>query len=349
MLNCGGTQDRGYIGGEYWQDPGAFNNGFKGLASVFTTAAFAFAGTELIGLAAAETATPRKSLPSAIKQVFWRITLFYVVALLLVGLLVPYNNPNLLGGKSEVDAHASPFVIAIQDAGIDVLPSVMNTVILLSVLSVGNSAVFGSTRTLAALADLNQAPKILGYVDRKGRPLVAIIIAALVGLLSYLANLTEERTVLDWLLTASGLSTVFTWGSICLCHIRFRHAWAAAGRLPSELPFESQVGILGSYVGLFLNCLIVVTQFWVGVSPVDVDTMTPRDIAENFFLKWTGAPVVLIFYIGHKIYYRTSYVTMQELDIHTGRREFNLPILMAQEKAEKAAWPRWKTLYKLVC
>lgn len=271
------------------------------------------------------------------------------MALLLVGLLVPYTNPNLLGGKSDVDANASPFVIAIQDAGIDVLPSVMNTVILLSVLSVGNSAVFGSTRTLAALADLNQAPKILGYVDRKGRPLVAIIIALLVGLLSYLANLTDERTVLDWLLTASGLSTVFTWGSICLCHIRFRHAWAAAGRLPSELPFESQVGIMGSYLGLFLNGLIVITQFWVGVSPVDADTKTARDIAENFFLKWTGAPVVLIFYLAHKFYYRTSYVTMQELDIHTGRREFNLPILMAQEKAEKASWPKWKTLYKIVC
>jgi amino acid transporter len=74
-LNCGGGPNGGYIGGRFWHDPGAFNNGFKGLCSVFVTAAFAFAGTELVGLAAAETENPRKSLPTAIKQVFWRITL----------------------------------------------------------------------------------------------------------------------------------------------------------------------------------------------------------------------------------------------------------------------------------
>jgi yeast amino acid transporter len=75
VLNCGGTPETGYIGGSYWRNPGAFNNGFKGTCSVFVTAAFAFTGTELVGLAAAETANPRKSLPTAIKQVFWRITL----------------------------------------------------------------------------------------------------------------------------------------------------------------------------------------------------------------------------------------------------------------------------------
>lgn len=78
VINCGGAPQGGYLGGRYWSDPGAFNHGFKGLCSIFVTAAFAFAGTELIGLAAAETANPRKSLPTAIKQVFWRITLFYI-------------------------------------------------------------------------------------------------------------------------------------------------------------------------------------------------------------------------------------------------------------------------------
>lgn len=349
MLNCGGTPDRGYIGGEYWRTPGAFHNGFKGICSAFTDAAFAFAGTELVGLAAAETAAPRKSLPTAIKQVFWRITLFYVVALTLVGLLVPYDNPRLLGGATKADANASPFVIAIEDAGIDILPSVMNAVILLAVLSVGNSAVFGSTRTLAALANLNQAPKILGYVDRKGRPLMSILVAAIIGLLSYLSSLKQQRDVLDWLLTASGLSSIFTWGSICLCHIRFRRAWAASGRTVSELPFQSQVGVAGSYIGLFMNCLVIVTQFWVGASPINAEQMTTRDIVQHFFRKWLGAPVVLAFFLAHKIYYRTAYVRTRDMDVDTGRREFNLPILMAQEKEERANWPRWKVFYKVVC
>lgn len=75
VLDCGGGPQGNYIGGKYWHDPGTFNGGFKGLCSVFVTAAFAFSGTELVGLAAAETQDPRKSLPRAVKQVFWRISL----------------------------------------------------------------------------------------------------------------------------------------------------------------------------------------------------------------------------------------------------------------------------------
>lgn len=76
----GGGPERGiyseYWGARLWYDPGAFKNGFKGVCSVFVTAAFAFSGTELVGLAAAESENPARALPGAIKQVFWRITLF---------------------------------------------------------------------------------------------------------------------------------------------------------------------------------------------------------------------------------------------------------------------------------
>ncbi|KAL7786193.1 amino acid permease domain-containing protein [Trichoderma ceciliae] len=350
VLNFGGSPTGGYIGGKYWHNPGAFHNGFKGLCSVFVTAAFSFTGTELVGLAAAETANPRKSLPTAIKQVFWRISLFYIVALTLIGLLVPYNDP-LLIGSSNADAHASPFVIAIRSAGIDILPSVMNAVILIAVLSVGNSAVFGSSRTLAALANLGQAPEILGYVDQRGRPLVAILVAAAFGLLAYLADLKQQNSVLDWLLAISGLSSIFTWASICVCHIRFRRTWAARGHHPSDLPFQSQVGVAGSYVGLILNISVLAAQFWVGAFPIPTpgNPSTSASQAENFFLKWMGAPIVLIFFLGHKIYYRTSYVRVKDMDIDTGRRDFNVPILVQQEKEEWEAWPKWKRFYKFLC
>lgn len=121
ILNCGGGPNGHYIGGKYWHDPGAFNNGFKGLCNVFVTAAFAFAGTELVGLTAAETENPRKTLPSATKQVFWRILIFFIVSLIMVGLLVPYTDTRLVSGSSDADAHASPFVIAIEDAGTQIL------------------------------------------------------------------------------------------------------------------------------------------------------------------------------------------------------------------------------------
>lgn len=348
VINCGGTQDTGYIGGQYWNDPGAFNNGFKGLCSVFVTAAFAFGGTELVGLAAAETTNPRKSLPTAIKQVFWRITLFYVIALTLVGLLVPYNDPRLVG-LSSVDANASPFVIAIEEAGIQVLPSVMNVVVLIAVLSVGNSAVFAASRTLMAIAKLNHAPRILGYIDKKGRPLVAIGVSAVFGLLAYLIELQTQSSVFDWLMAISGLSTIFIWFSICVCHIRFRRAWAYRGRTVNSIPFVSQVGVLGSYIGVVLNMLVLVAQFWVGAFPIGWDTMSANEIAQNFFKKFMSVPFILILYIGHKVFYRTQYVKEREMDVDTGRRNLNLPILMKQEEEQRALWPKWKILYRFFC
>lgn len=349
VLNCGGTPGHGYIGGMYWRNPGAFNNGFKGLCSCFVTAAFAFAGTELVGLAAAETANPRKSLPTAIKQVFWRITLFYIVALTLVGLLVPYDEKRLLNPANKADAAASPFVIAIENAGIDVLPSVMNSVILVAVLSVGNSAVFGSSRTLAALADQSLAPKILSYVDRKGRPLVAIMVAGAFGFLAYLADLQDPSSVLDWLLAASGLSSIFTWGSICLAHIRFRKAWQENGRSLDQLAFRAALGVRGSYVGFVFNVLVLVAQFWVGAWPVGFEKKTSGQLARNFFLDYMAAPIVLIFYFSHKLYYRTRPLRVKDMDIDTGRRDFNLPILIAHEKQERRSWPKWKVVYKFFC
>jgi amino acid transporter len=295
-----------------------------------------------------EAANPRKSLPTAVKQVFWRITLFYVVSLTLVGLLVPYTDPRLLSGGSA-DAAASPFVISIKNAGIDVLPSVMNVIILISVLSVGNSAIFGSSRTLAALADQGQAPKILAYIDRKGRPLVAIGVASLIGLLAYTADSGKQGTVLDWMLALSGLSSIFTWGSICLAHIRFRRAWRSQGHTLDELAFKSQSGVLGSWIGFIFNCLVLIAQFWVGAWPVNYVAKGPRYHVSNFFLAYLAAPIVILFYIGYKIWFKTPFMRSMEMDLRTGMRELNLPELLAEEKAERAAWPRWKKAYKVVC
>ena len=95
---------------------GAFNHGSKGLCSVFMTAAFSFGGTELVGLTAAETENPRKSLPTAVKQVFWRVALFYMVSLTIISCCVKYTDERLLNANSSADANASPFVIAARNA-----------------------------------------------------------------------------------------------------------------------------------------------------------------------------------------------------------------------------------------
>ncbi|QHS74628.1 amino acid permease GAP1 [Saccharomyces paradoxus] len=353
ILNCGGGPEGGYIGGKYWHDPGAFAGDtpgakFKGVCSVFVTAAFSFAGSELVGLASSESVEPRKSVPKAAKQVFWRITLFYILSLLMIGLLVPYNDPSLIGASS-VDAAASPFVIAIKTHGIKGLPSVVNVVILIAVLSVGNSAIYACSRTMVALAEQRFLPEIFAYVDRKGRPLVGIAVTSAFGLIAFVAASKKEGEVFNWLLALSGLSSLFTWGGICICHIRFRKALAAQGRNLDELSFKSPTGVWGSYWGLFMVIIMFIAQFYVALFPVG-----DSPSAEGFFEAYLSFPLVMAMYIGHKIYKRNwkIFIPAEEMDIDTGRREVDLELLkqeIAEEKAILATKPRWYRIWNFWC
>ena len=353
ILNCGGGPTGGYIGGKYWHDPGAFAGDtpgakFKGVCSVFVTAAFSFAGSELVGLAASESVEPRKSVPKAAKQVFWRITLFYILSLLMVGLLVPYNDKRLIGASS-VDAAASPFVIAIKTHGIKGLPSVVNVVILIAVLSVGNSGIYACSRTMVALAEQRFLPEIFSYVDRKGRPLVGIAVTSAFGLIAFVAASKKEGEVFNWLLALSGLSSLFTWGGICICHIRFRKALAAQGRGLDELSFKSPTGVWGSYWGLFMVIIMFIAQFYVALFPVG-----DSPSAEGFFEAYLSFTLVMVMYIGHKIYKRNwkLFIPVEKMDIDTGRREVDLDLLkqeIAEEKAIMATKPRWYRIWNFWC
>jgi amino acid transporter len=274
---------------------------------------------------------------------------FYIVSLTIIGLVVPFNDKRLLSGSSSADAKASPFVIAIKNAGIGGLDSVMNVVIMIAVLSVGNSSIYGSSRTLAALADQHQAPKILGYVDRKGRPLVGIAIASVLGFLAYVSASGKQGEAFSWMLALSGLSSIFTWGSICLAHIRFRRGWHAQGHSLDELAFRSQPGVIGSWIGFLFNLLVLVAQFWVGFAPIGYQKMTVAEKVTNFFQVYLAFPIVSLFYVIYKFTYRTKIIRSATMDVQSGMRELNLAELIAEERAEQAAWPAWKRYYKIFC
>lgn len=348
VINCGGGPDSGYIGGRYWQKPGAFNNGFQGFCNILVTAAFSFSGTELVGLAAAETHNPSKALPTAIKQVFWRIAIFYIVSIAIIGLLVPFNNPELVN-RNDVESKTSPFIIAIKSAGITGLDSVMNAVIMIAVLSVANSSMYGATRTLAALAEQGQAPKILAYIDRKGRPLVSIGLASAIGLLAFLYLSPVQGPAFTWLLALSGLSSIFTWASICFAHIRFRAAWLSQGNRVSDLVYQSPLGTMGSWVGLVSFLFILAAQFWVAIDPTGSSTYSPGQKASNFFEAYLALPVVIAFYGSYKIWFRTSFVRIKDIDLTTGRHELESAIWRDKMREDRTLWPRWKVIYKTLC
>lgn len=170
------------------------------------------------------------------------------------------------------------------------LPSIFNAVILVAVLSVGNSSTFATSRTLTALAGYGQAPRFLMYIDREGRPLISLLIVLVFGCLAYINLSSDSSTVFDWLYAISGLSVIFTWGSICFAHIRFRQAWKAQGHTVEELPFKAPLGVYGSWFGGLFNVLILIAQFYVAVWPIGE---SPN--ANSFFLAYLAAPIILVY------------------------------------------------------
>ncbi|GAV47414.1 hypothetical protein ZYGR_0H02560 [Zygosaccharomyces rouxii] len=302
----------------------------------------------MVGMASAEAANPRKDVPAAAKQVFWRITLFYVICLFLVGLLVPYSDKRLIG-SSSVDAAASPFVIAIKNQGISGLPTVINVVILIAVLSVGNSDIYAASRSLSALADQGFLPKCFAYIDRMGRPLVSIIFCSIFALIAFIAESDKEGDVFNWLLALSGLAALFTWAGICLCHIRFRRALSAQGRSTDELSFKSPLGVYGSMWGFFICVIELISEFYVALFPIG----SPPS-AESFFESYLSFPIILSMYLGHKIWKRNwkIFIKPEDMDIDTGRREVDLELLKQEIADEKEAFrmkPWWYRTFKIFC
>lgn len=345
VLICGGGNE-GFIGAKYWHNPGPFAFGFKGVVSVLITATYSLAGTELVSLTAAESkSNPRIALPRAIKMVFYRIMVFYMFTLTLIGFLVSSQTKDLSSGSS---AFASPFVIAIQVGGIKVLPSIFNVVVLVSLLSIGNSAIYGFSRTILSLAEQGLAPRIFTYVDRMGRPLVGIATSAIVGLLAFVSASPKQNIVFAWLVSLSALSTLFTWASCTIAHLRFRAAMNKQNRSLSELPYLSKSGVWGSYYATICLFVVLCLQFWVSLFPLG---KSPK--ASVFFENYLGAIIFLVFYFGHKIYSRklNTIVPLATMDLDTGRSENDYDRLnqeLAEEKEAFKQLPWYKKVFRFL-
>ncbi|CAD6900450.1 unnamed protein product [Tilletia controversa] len=309
MINFFGIRLYGQI--NYWMS----------MIKLFVTAAFSLAGTELIGLTAAETSNPRKEVPKATVQVFWKVVACYIISLFMIGLIVPSNDERLAG---DTQSPVSPFVLAIELAGIKGLPHVFNIIILISLISVGNSSVYASSRTLLALAQLGQAPQIFGRIDSKGRPAHAMVLAISFGLFAFAQYASSATDIFRWLLALSGLASMFTWTSICYAHVRFRMAWKRQGHRLEELPWTSPTGVVGSIIGITMNVLALLFNFYTAAWPIE-ESLDGRARAKAFFQAYLAAPIVIILYVVAKIVRPTPRVELQDIDLQTGRRQLQAP------------------------
>ncbi|WP_431607109.1 amino acid permease [Micrococcus lylae] len=255
----------GIIGGgspgfENWTTGEApFVDGGAGILAIFLVAGFSFQGTELVGVAAGEAENPEKTVPTAIRTVFVRILLFYVGAIAIVGFLIPYTSPHLLGSEVE-DISISPFTLVFENAGVLAAASVMNAVILTAILSAGNSGLYASTRMLYALAASGKAPAVLAKVNRRGVPMNALIMTTVVGAGCFLTTLIGDGAAYVWLVSASGLAGFIVWMGIAWSHYRFRRAFVAQGRDPKELPYRAALFPVGPIVALVLCAVVILGQ-----------------------------------------------------------------------------------------
>ena len=337
VLNCGGAGDSGYIGGKYWHDPGAFTSHtgigrFKGICYVLVTAYFSYGGTELYVLSVNEQENPRKSTPAAAKQSIYRILIIYLLTMILIGFNVPHNSDQLMGSGGS-STHASPYVLAASIHHVKGIPHIINAVILISVVSVANSALYAAPRLLCSLAKQGYAPKYLDYVDREGRPLRALCACAVFGVIGFAAASQQEEQVFTWLAAIAGLSELFTWSGILLSHFRFRCAMEIQGRDLSELGYKSTVGKWGSLYGVFFNILVFIAQFWVAISPPGVSKIT----AEGFFQSYLALPIWFAGYFGYMFYKRdfTFLTPLDKIDLDNHRRIYDPDFLRQEDEENK--------------
>nr|WP_221771204.1 amino acid permease [Listeria farberi] len=305
----------GILGGEvigfsnFTAGDAPFKGGFFAILGTFLIAGFSFQGTEMVGIAAGESATPEKSVPKAIKQVFWRILLFYIFAIFIIGMIIPYTNPNLLSAEAT-DVAISPFTLVFEKAGLAFAASVMNAVILTSVLSAGNSGLYASTRMLWAMARDKKAPKFLGKVNRRGIPMAALIVTTIVGAMTFITTLTENGTVIyTWLLSASGLTGFIAWVGIAISHYRFRKAFIKQGHDLSELKYKAKFFPFGPILALILCILVIVGQDYAAF--LKPEFMNPA-WWQKIGISYIGLPIFLIFWLSFKFTNKTKVIPLED-------------------------------------
>lgn len=336
----GGPNQNGVVGFRYWNNPGAFNpylvsgstGRFLAYWTAFVRAGFAFiTSPELIAVSAGEVVAPRRNIPKAARRYVWRLLLFYGMGSFIIGVIVPFDNERLLSPESN--ASASPFVIAIQNAGIEGLNHVINAAILTSAWSAGNAFLFSGSRILYGLALSGQAPRLFGRTNKRGVPYAAVLLTWLPGLLAYLTVSDTSAQVFDWFVNISTISGYVAWIVVLVTYIRFRKALVYQGLLDT-LPYKTPFQPYATWIVLIVLSILTLTNgfqnFFPGVWSVS-----------GFLAAYITIPIFLALYLGHKIVRRTRFaIPIREIDVITGKAEMDAFCAMDEEPVPKNIWQK---------
>lgn len=137
-----------------------------------------------------EAESPRFSLAHATKLVPFRVNFIYLTSVIFVTILVPSNDKKLLGASSVA---ASPFVVAVERAGIPGIGSLLNAGMMFGVLAIAAEAIYLSSRVLRTMSHQRLIPERLARVDDRGRPRLALTITCLVAVILSYIQLSGEQ------------------------------------------------------------------------------------------------------------------------------------------------------------
>ncbi|GAA5850856.1 hypothetical protein JCM8547_009109 [Rhodosporidiobolus lusitaniae] len=318
MLGGNPLHDR--FGFRYWRDPGVFTSPypertgslgrFEGFLAAAKNAAFTIAGPEFLTIIAGETKNPRKVMPKAFRATIWRLVLFFIGGALCVGILVPYNSPELLNAiaSNASGAGKSPYVIAMRRLQIKALPAILNAVILASVFSAGNAYYMAASRALSSMAWDGHAPAIFGKRNRNGVPYVAVCTVAFFTLISFCQSASSAQIALTWLtsiVTASGLLCTATYS---FTYIKFYRAMKAQGFDRSQLTATSIFMPYGAYYALASVLFMTLYQ---GYNVFLKDSWN----TDSFIYSYLSLAVMPALYLGWKLIKKTKWQRSVQIDL----------------------------------
>lgn len=315
----GGNPQHDAYGFRYWKNPGPMaeyhttgNLGrFEGLLAALWSASFTVVGPEYIAMVAAEAKRPRIYIKGAFKTIYWRFGLFFILGALCVGIVVPYNDPTLVGITSGAQdgggtAAASPYVIAMNNLGVKVLPDVTNALMVTSIFSAGNTYTYCATRSLYGLALEGRAPKFLRYCTRNGVPIFAFCVVMCFPLLSFLSVSSGSSKVLTWLVNLITAGGVIDYIVMSTTYIFFYRACKAQGLDRRTFPYTGWFQPYCAYIGVTFMTIVVLFYGYSSFTPWDVGT---------FFSFYTMVLVAPVLFVGWKLIKRTRFVSATEADL----------------------------------
>lgn len=297
----------------------AFRNGFKGYSNSLLLAILAIGDNSFTGFLAGESKTPRFSIARAVLLIPIRVAVFYLLSMTFIGLIVPATHERLLGGSGVA---ASPFVIAIQDAGIPGLPDLLNAVILFAVASIAAESIFIASRILRTMAHQRLIHPFIAKVDGRGRPIVALGITGVVAVLLTYINLSAGGiTVFNWLAQIATTGYFMVWVVVGITSFRFRAALQAQKDPLLQQTYAWSCSLWPFPPAWLLLCCSLYTgcSIYLALYPIGSDTPS----AYSFFQYLFGLILILAMGAGYKIIFRTRLRDPATADLQNGRR--NLP------------------------